>query len=615
MKKITIICTALFLWVCVLLCTPSVIYAETTGGTCGENAQWSFDETTHTLTISGTGAMEVTLPNNNMPWSSFYGSIYYIVIEEGITHICDQAFSYSGPLKEVTIPKSVTSIGKYAFEGIALTHINLHDGITSIGRGAFAFSRLQEITIPAGVTELSDSLFFYCTDLKEVELHNGIKSINYRAFNNCTSLQSIVIPDSVTVLESDIFDNCQALTEVTIGKNIKTIPESCFSCCFALQEISIPNKVNTIENDAFMYCTALEKVTFGSGLKDVSVSAFYGCEKLKAFNVSKSNRAFATDEYGVLYSKDKKTLWLFPPSFSGEYTVLDGTQKIRNAAAQDCTKLTSIKLPDSVKEICLRAFQGCSSLVEVDLGNGVQIVDSYAFYDCESLKILTFPASLTSIGDHALSGCYELQAVIFLGNRPSISMNFSVRQQTIFWYPLENSTWKDNLPEVWYDGINWRPGCAVGKHSFVNVEAVEPSCSQEGCEASTYCEVCGLITVYPDKIPMLSHDYSPWVYITPAGIPEHQHKVSRTCSVCGNEQIEFARNVNASELPEAPVAEPEDTTLDATEDITESTTTDTSEPDAQTKAPVKMDVVFIVVLIFGVCVAGSISYRLFRKRK
>lgn len=615
MKKITIICTSLFLWMCVLFCTPSVTYAEATSGTCGENAQWSFDETTHTLTISGTGAMEVDLPAGNMPWRSFYGSIYYIVIEEGITHICDNAFSSSGPLKEVTIPKSVTSIGQYAFEGSALTHIKLHDGITSIGYSAFSHSRLQEITIPAGVTELSDSVFFYCTDLKKVELHNDITTIDYRAFYNCTSLQSIVIPDSVTVLENSVFDNCKSLTEVTLGKKIKSIPENCFSCCFALQEISIPDNITTIESNAFIYCTALENITFGAGLKEVSVSAFYGCEKLKEFKVSKSNRTFTTDEYGVLYSKDKKTLWLFPPSFSGEYTVLEGTQKIRNAAAQYCRKLTGIKLPDSVKEICLRAFQDCSSLAEVDLGNGVQIVGSYAFYNCESLKILTFPAALTSIGDHALSGCDKLQAVIFLGNRPSISGNFSVRQQTIFWYPLENSTWKDNLPEVWYDAINWRPGCAVDKHSFVNVEAVEPSCSQEGREASTYCEVCGLITVYPDKIPMLSHNYSPWVYITPAGIPERQHKVSRTCSVCGDEQIEFARNVDASELPEAPVAEPEDTTMDATEDITESATTDTSDPDVQTKAPVQKDVVVIVVLVFAVCVAGGISCRLFRKRK
>ena len=68
--------------------------AEETSGTCGENLTWFFDETTETLTISGTGAMRWdNASSNSSPWYSIRQKINTVIIESGVTSIEKYAFS------------------------------------------------------------------------------------------------------------------------------------------------------------------------------------------------------------------------------------------------------------------------------------------------------------------------------------------------------------------------------------------------------------------------------------------------------------------------------------------------------------------------------------------
>ena len=92
-----------FLCICLFACTIPAMAANETSGKCGENVTWSFDEQTQTLTISGTGEMNNDTFSSEMRWAHLYNKIRYIVIEDGITTICDYAFDGSTELKEVTI--------------------------------------------------------------------------------------------------------------------------------------------------------------------------------------------------------------------------------------------------------------------------------------------------------------------------------------------------------------------------------------------------------------------------------------------------------------------------------------------------------------------------------
>ena len=66
-----------------------------------------------------------------------YGMSSYTILA-GTKVICDEAFSCCESLKEINIPNSITSIGKWAFSDCSsLKEINIPNSVTSIGDGAF----------------------------------------------------------------------------------------------------------------------------------------------------------------------------------------------------------------------------------------------------------------------------------------------------------------------------------------------------------------------------------------------------------------------------------------------------------------------------------------------
>ena len=83
-------------------------------GTCGENATYTLD-TDGVLRISGTGDMYDYSSSTTIPWYSNRSYVKTVIIENGITSIGEDAFSFCANLTSVTIPDSVTIIGVYAF--------------------------------------------------------------------------------------------------------------------------------------------------------------------------------------------------------------------------------------------------------------------------------------------------------------------------------------------------------------------------------------------------------------------------------------------------------------------------------------------------------------------
>lgn len=73
-------------------------------------------------------------------------------------------------MENITLPDSITSIGKCAFYGcIGLQNITIPDSVTSIGGYTFNYcSSLKSITIPSKITEIGDAVFYGCTLLETV---------------------------------------------------------------------------------------------------------------------------------------------------------------------------------------------------------------------------------------------------------------------------------------------------------------------------------------------------------------------------------------------------------------------------------------------------------------
>ena len=165
-------------------------------GTCGKvddthdgsQLRWALyripgSDTADSLVINGNGEMAEYAFRD---WSQ----IKTVVIEEGVTTIGQDAFSYCTSLTSVTIPASVTTIGQGAFYGCnGLTSVTISAGVTTIGQDAFlGCTGLTSVTIPASVTTISQAAFYDCTSLTSVTIPASVTTIGQGAFGWCKSL-------------------------------------------------------------------------------------------------------------------------------------------------------------------------------------------------------------------------------------------------------------------------------------------------------------------------------------------------------------------------------------------------------------------------------------------
>ncbi len=85
--------------------------------------------------------------------------------------------------------------------------------------------------------------------------------------------------------------------------------------------------------------------------------------------------------------------------------------QIGMSAFENCTALTKVTIPDSIKIISTQAFYGCTGLKSITLPNSVTELYMNAFGHCTGLTSIILPDSVTSIGNWAFSGCTELRTL------------------------------------------------------------------------------------------------------------------------------------------------------------------------------------------------------------
>ena len=89
-----------------------------------------------------------------------------------------------------------------------LKTINLPSTIKEIGEYSFDYSGFVEITIPSNLKKVTRRAFEGDTNLKYVNLEDGVTIIEEDAFRDCTQLQYISIPESVTDIDALAFNGC-----------------------------------------------------------------------------------------------------------------------------------------------------------------------------------------------------------------------------------------------------------------------------------------------------------------------------------------------------------------------------------------------------------------------
>lgn len=97
---------------------------------------------------------------------------------------------------------------------------------------------------------------------------------------------------------------------------------------------------------------------------------------------------------------------------------------IGSGAFRNCTGVTSIELPNSIKTIESNAFYGCTGLTSINIPNGVNTIGMSAFSYCTSLTSIVLPNSVMSMGDNVFYGCSSLASVKLPGNVSKLTSTF-----------------------------------------------------------------------------------------------------------------------------------------------------------------------------------------------
>ena len=196
------------------LCGQGTDSEITKAGQCGNSAVWTLSED-GTLRISGTGSVysDYYYTLTDEPWYACKDEIKAFVVGDGIRGLSAISFRDYTNLETVTLAQSVLSLPD-SFQGCtALKEINIPRSVSSIPHSCFeGCVSLESIFIPKNVTGIGSFAFYKCTNLSNIDFETGYVKIDTYAFYGTPAYNN---PDNVR--DGILYiDNC-LIKELTAG--------------------------------------------------------------------------------------------------------------------------------------------------------------------------------------------------------------------------------------------------------------------------------------------------------------------------------------------------------------------------------------------------------------
>lgn len=298
------------------------------------------------------------------------------------------------------------------------TKVIVPDGITIIGQRAFAGNEsIDRIELPGTVTCIEREAFADCVLLQSIAMPEHLEEIEEAAFENCVKLIRIQLQGTVTAVPASCFKRCRALQEVYAAESLRVIEELAFYGCAKLKRLELPEKLEEIGDMAFYGCAGFKEGKFPPSLKKVGKLAFKksGMEQnlvqlltsgkfagIEEFSASEKFSGTENEESIYLRNVFAKEAYS-----SGVLEIPEGTEVIEAYAYFGNDKITSVKLPESLKEIGEAAFYGCRNLVHIQFPKGNLVLQKSCFEKCILLEEVT--CHLECVPQRAFAWCRKLK--------------------------------------------------------------------------------------------------------------------------------------------------------------------------------------------------------------
>ena len=204
-----------------------------------------------------------------------------------VTRILEGAFKENATIVKVSIPDTITTIGKSAFcNCTALKTVHIPFSVTTIEDNAFyGCSNLADISLSSHLLTIGRLAFYKCKSINDLLLPDCLTTIGNNAFSGCNTLKEIRIPGSIKSLGNSVFAKCSRLNRVILEDGILSIGMYAFSHCSKLKEIILPNTLVTIIKSAFNHCNSLTTVSLPDSIKVIGRYAFWQCYNLQSINL------------------------------------------------------------------------------------------------------------------------------------------------------------------------------------------------------------------------------------------------------------------------------------------------------------------------------------------
>lgn len=278
---------------------------------------------------------------------------------------------------------------------------------------------LRDVTLPNSVTAIGKRAFANCYNLEKVTISEGVEEIPEGAF--CVDKPALLSKyDWTDTKNTQMIGNYITMRRVTLPEKLKKVGAKAFygNTNMTLTNKTLPSTIELIGASAFEECKQFTEVIIPSKTKEIGARAFYGCstytqleDKVEGYTVYNMDKDSGLREIDMTQANSLTTI--------GEN-------------AFSLNPVTSCTIPDKVTVLPQGLFQDCHYLQKVTCSDNTQEVKEEVFSNCKSLVSITIPAQATisyrafcgyDIGDFTFSVTDPEEVSVALGETVSLPIN------------------------------------------------------------------------------------------------------------------------------------------------------------------------------------------------